>query len=141
MLADVSEAVTHSMKNPSEAEVDSAIDKVFQNRWDDGQFGESGLSYNEMQRVKKAFVRVWRTLHHDRLKYPSTTTGRMPVVPKDLPTAASRTQNEIPALPVIELDDDGPGGCCGTIAPEDLPDTNGNKTDHEEEKQPHVDAD
>lgn len=89
MLADVSEAVTHSMKDPTEEEVDIAITKVFQNRWDDGQFNESGLSYSELQRVKKAFVRVWRTLHHDRLKYPSTTTGRMPVPPSDLPTAAT----------------------------------------------------
>lgn len=81
MLADVSEAVTHSMKDPSEAEVEEAIDKVFENRWQDGQFSESSLTYDELHRVKLAFVRVWRTLHHDRLKYPSTTTGRMPVPP------------------------------------------------------------
>jgi putative nucleotidyltransferase with HDIG domain len=89
MLADVSEAVTHSMKDPSEEEVETAISKVFQNRWDDGQFNESGLAYTELQRVKKAFVRVWRTLHHDRLKYPSTTTGRMPVPPSNMPSASS----------------------------------------------------
>lgn len=89
MLADVSEAVTHSMKDPTEEEVNVAIDKVFQNRWDDGQFNESGISFHELQRVQNAFVRVWRTLHHDRLKYPSTTTGRMPVPPSNLPTAAS----------------------------------------------------
>lgn len=81
MLADVSEAVTHSMKDPSEAEVEEAIDKVFENRWQDGQFSESSLTYDELHRVKLAFVRVWRTLHHDRLKYPSTTTGRMAVPP------------------------------------------------------------
>jgi hypothetical protein len=89
MLADVSEAVTHSMKDPSEEEVETAITKVFQNRWDDGQFNESGLTYTELHRVKKAFVRVWRTLHHDRLKYPSTTTGRMPVPPSNMPSASS----------------------------------------------------
>jgi putative nucleotidyltransferase with HDIG domain len=109
MLADVSEAVTHSMKDPTEEEIDAAISKVFQNRWDDGQFSESGLTYAELQRVKKAFVRVWRTLHHDRLKYPSTTTGRMPIAPTDLPTAASLanvvTGNEFPAsLPSIKPD-------------------------------------
>jgi len=87
MLADVSEAVTHSMKDPSEEEVETAIDKVFQNRWDDGQFADSGLTYSELHRIKKAFVRVWRTLHHERLKYPATTTGRMPVPPTNLPSA------------------------------------------------------
>lgn len=81
MLADVSEAVTHSMHDPTQEEVEEAISRVFKARWDDGQFSEANLSAPELERVKQAFVRVWRTLHHDRLKYPSTTTGRMPVPP------------------------------------------------------------
>ncbi len=81
MLADVSEAVTHSLKDPTQEEVDTAIASVFKARWDDGQFTECGLSAEEFERIKKAFVHVWRTLHHDRLKYPSTTTGKMPVPP------------------------------------------------------------
>lgn len=89
MLADVSEAVTHSMKNPSQEEVEEAMTKVFQNRWDDGQFNESTLTYAELQKVKKAFVHVWRTLHHERLKYPSTTTGRMAVPPDAVSQAAA----------------------------------------------------
>jgi putative nucleotidyltransferase with HDIG domain len=81
MLADVSEAVTHSMRDPSQEEVETAIGNVFKARWDDGQFDESELTLEELDKVKQAFVRVWRTLHHDRLKYPSTTTGKMPVPP------------------------------------------------------------
>lgn len=100
MLADVSEAVTHSMKDPSQEEVEEAMTKVFQNRWDDGQFSESTLTYVELQKVKKAFVHVWRTLHHERLKYPSTTTGRMAVPPEAVPagtTPASSTPEAVPA--------------------------------------------
>ncbi len=89
MLADVSEAVTHSMHDPTQDEVEQTISKVFQNRWDDGQFTESGLSYHELEQVKKAFAHVWRTLHHERLKYPSTTTGRMAVPPSAVPPAPS----------------------------------------------------
>lgn len=81
MLADVSEAVTHSMRDPSQQEVEEAMGKVFKARWDDGQISDSGMSAEELEKVKQAFVRVWRTLHHERLKYPSTTTGRMPVPP------------------------------------------------------------
>lgn len=81
MLADVSEAVTHSMKNPSQEEVEEAISRVFKARWEDEQFNESTLTLEELERVKQGFLRVWRTLHHDRLKYPSTTTGRMPIAP------------------------------------------------------------
>lgn len=81
MLADVSEAVTHSMKDPTQEEVETAMSKVFKARWEDGQFDESDLTLEELEKVKQAFVRVWRTLHHDRLKYPSTTTGKMPVPP------------------------------------------------------------
>ncbi len=79
MLADVSEAVTHSMHDPTQEEVEQALEKVFQNRWDDGQFKDSTLTYDELVKVKGGFCRVWRTLHHERLKYPATTTGKMPV--------------------------------------------------------------
>lgn len=79
MLADAAEAVTHSMKDPTEEEVERAMDKIFQLRWSDDQFSDANLSYDELQRVKLAFVRVWRTLHHERLKYPSTDTGKMDV--------------------------------------------------------------
>lgn len=116
MLADVSEAVTHSMRDPSQEEVDEAIAAVFKARWEDGQFSESGLTAGELEAVKKAFVHVWRTLHHERLKYPSTTTGRMPVPPADL----SKVQPAHPAAgdpsetaPAAVAESDGPGGCCG----------------------------
>lgn len=98
MLADVSEAVTHSMHDPTQEEVETAIDKVFQNRWEDGQFNESSLTYQELVKVRQAFVRVWRTLHHERLKYPSTTTGRMAIAPEmPTPSSAGPAQPEEPA--------------------------------------------
>jgi hypothetical protein len=69
------------MQNPTNEEVEEALEKVFQNRWDDGQFTDAGLSYEELHKVKNGFCRVWRTLHHDRLKYPATQTGKMPIPP------------------------------------------------------------
>jgi hypothetical protein len=97
------------MRDPSQEEVEIAIGNVFKARWDDGQFSESNLNEYELNRVKQAFVRVWRTLHHDRLKYPSTTTGRMPVPPNmvaqtgDSASAQSSanpiSSSNIPALP------------------------------------------
>jgi putative nucleotidyltransferase with HDIG domain len=92
MLADVSEAVTHSMTDdPTQEEVAEAIGKVFENRWQDGQFTESGLTYDNLMKIKEAFLRVWRTIHHERLKYPATTTGRMPMPPDSI-SAAVRPQ-------------------------------------------------
>lgn len=85
MLADVSEAVTHSMTEATQEEVEVALTRVFDNRWQDGQFEESTLTHAELEKVKTAFLRVWRTLHHERLKYPSTTTGRMPIPPEGTP--------------------------------------------------------
>ncbi len=101
MLADVSEAVTHSMQNPTNEEVEIALDKVFQNRWDDGQLADSNLTYEEMQKVRAGFCRVWRTLHHERLKYPATTTGKMPIAPDVVPTEAeakSESESEVPPI-------------------------------------------
>ncbi len=117
MLADVSEAVTHSMKDPSEQEVDDAIEKVFENRWQDGQFNESSLTYDELHRVKLSFVRVWRTLHHDRLKYPATTTGRMAVPPTEDKSGSNGKAAEKDAVSSVvavaepPAIDDGPCDC------------------------------
>jgi putative nucleotidyltransferase with HDIG domain len=120
MLADVSEAVTHSMHDPSQAEVEAAISKVFTNRWEDGQFSEATLTFVELEKVKMAFVHVWRTLHHERLKYPSTTTGKMAVPPQQVPptvpsqnalsNASSNASSNIPTYdPVISPPTDS---CC-----------------------------
>ncbi len=99
MLADVSEAVTHSMQNPTNEEVEIALDKVFQNRWDDGQLADSNLTYEEMQKVRAGFCRVWRTLHHERLKYPATTTGKMPIAPDVVQTEAeAESKSEVPPI-------------------------------------------
>ncbi|MBX9940284.1 MAG: HDIG domain-containing protein [Candidatus Obscuribacterales bacterium] len=103
MLADVSEAVTHSMRDPSQEEVEAALEKVFQNRWDDGQFSDSGLSYEELHKVKAGFARVWRTLHHERLKYPSTTTGKMPIAP---PLVKQENKEEIKQENIEEIKED-----------------------------------
>jgi putative nucleotidyltransferase with HDIG domain len=126
MLADVSEAVTHSMHDPSQAEVEAAISKVFTNRWEDGQFSEATLTFVELEKIKMAFVHVWRTLHHERLKYPSTTTGKMAVPPQQVPptvpsqstpvsaqsitTSTTGQSNTVPAYdPVISPPTDS---CC-----------------------------
>ena len=99
MLADVSEAVTHSMHDPSQEEVEQALEKVFQNRWDDGQFLDSTLTYDEMIKIKSGFARVWRTLHHERLKYPATTTGKMPVPPTSVGSTAVAGSNSAAGAP------------------------------------------
>lgn len=112
MLADVSEAVTHSMKDPSEAEVDTAISRVFENRWDDGQFDESTLTHDELEQVKLAFVRVWRTLHHERLKYPSTTTGRMAIPGESLEENDSTKNENIPKPEVQQNNEQEPEDSC-----------------------------
>lgn len=112
MLADVSEAVTHSMKDPSEAEVDTAISRVFENRWDDGQFDESTLTHDELEQVKLAFVRVWRTLHHERLKYPSTTTGRMAIPGESLEEKDSTKNENIPKPEVQQNNEQEPEDSC-----------------------------
>lgn len=127
MLADVSEAVTHSMHDPTQEEVELAIDKVFQNRWEDGQFNESSLTYQELIKVRQAFVRVWRTLHHERLKYPSTTTGRMAIAPEmngqknddakanqenGADSSAKKTDSNQPTSNGGGDIPEPPGGCC-----------------------------
>ena len=124
MLADVSEAVTHSMHDPTQEEVEAAISGVFKARWDDGQMSESGLTLDELERVKRAFVRVWRTLHHERLKYPATATGKMPVA--TVPAAASPAGSESDAAGEL-VPEEAPCDC-GLATLEPLSETGGRTT-------------
>ncbi|HMO22983.1 MAG TPA: hypothetical protein PKC98_18625, partial [Candidatus Melainabacteria bacterium] len=74
------------------------------------QFSDANLSYDELQRVKLAFVRVWRTLHHERLKYPSTDTGKMDVDEESECDDASVKEDATTA---------GDEPCCGPVVLEE----------------------
>lgn len=71
MLADSVEAAIKSMKDlTSESEVMNMINRIISARLNEGELDNSGLDRAELDKVGEAFLRVWRTKNHERVKYP-----------------------------------------------------------------------
>jgi membrane-associated HD superfamily phosphohydrolase len=51
-------------------EMDIAIRQLFQDRLADGQLAESGLTIQELDTIRQAFLRILRGMFHQRIPYP-----------------------------------------------------------------------
>lgn len=73
MIADSVEA---AMKSTGYREIDKAealIRKIVKNKNDQDQLVESGLSYQEVEQVIQAFLKVYAGQFHERVKYPDAS--------------------------------------------------------------------
>jgi putative nucleotidyltransferase with HDIG domain len=97
MLADSAQAAVQSLRQPTQAAMESIIKSVIRDRLDDGQLDECGLTFRDIARIRRCFIKVLGNLFfHSRIEYPpqprtdrnhaSAHTG--PAAPADRPTAA-----------------------------------------------------
>jgi putative nucleotidyltransferase with HDIG domain len=72
MLADTCEAAVRAMIKEVKdfGEVEKNIRRLIRMKLDDGQLEESGLTVGDLEKIAKAFVRVFRGMYHERVKYP-----------------------------------------------------------------------
>jgi len=70
MLADITEAAVRTLTKPTANKMEKFIQQLFQSKIDHGQLSESDLSFNELEIIKKAFVRVLAGYYHSRIEYP-----------------------------------------------------------------------
>lgn len=70
MLADSTEAACKSLKNPSEQELTTFIDKVFTGKLTSGQLADSKLSFQELETIRTIFRNILKSVYHVRIAYP-----------------------------------------------------------------------
>ncbi|MCL2276305.1 MAG: HDIG domain-containing protein [Treponema sp.] len=70
MLADITEAAVRTLTKPTANKMEKFIQQLFQSKIDHGQLAQSDLSFNELETIKKAFVRVLAGYYHSRIEYP-----------------------------------------------------------------------
>jgi putative nucleotidyltransferase with HDIG domain len=71
MLADGVEPMVRSgQAGQTPEEMDAAIRQLFQDRLADGQLAESGLTIQELEPIRQAFVSMLRGIFHQRIPYP-----------------------------------------------------------------------
>lgn len=70
MLADSIEATSHSIDKISEEEIVQVLDRLVEEKVQDGQFDESQLTFEELSIVKKTIIKALLVSRHLRIKYP-----------------------------------------------------------------------
>jgi membrane-associated HD superfamily phosphohydrolase len=69
MLADACESAVRALKAPTVAQVEERIDKIIQQRIEDGQFDNCPITFRDIEVIKQTFVRVLRGIQHNRIEY------------------------------------------------------------------------
>jgi cyclic-di-AMP phosphodiesterase PgpH len=71
MLADVIEAATRTLEDPTTEKIQKLIDTLAQRRLSEGQLDDCELTLKELYEVKKSFLASLSGIHHVRIKYPT----------------------------------------------------------------------
>ena len=95
MLADTVEAAVRSVlgqgKNLEEAE--GLIKTLMKDKLDDNQLDNSGLGIHELEIIRKAFIKVFHGMYHERVAYPKQEEIKA-AEKKELPPAAENREEE-----------------------------------------------
>jgi putative nucleotidyltransferase with HDIG domain len=69
-LADICEAASRSLQNPSPAKIESLVWELFRKRIRDRQLDDAELTFGELARIRESFVKTITTMLHGRIAYP-----------------------------------------------------------------------
>lgn len=70
MLADSIEAACKSLKEPTDKELRSFIDKIIQHKVTQGQLDDSAMTFKELEACTQVFKKIMHSVHHIRIEYP-----------------------------------------------------------------------
>ena len=70
MMADACESASRSLVEPTPARVQNLVRSISQERLEDEQFDESGITLTELRTIEASIVKSLISLHHGRIKYP-----------------------------------------------------------------------
>ncbi|MEW6235964.1 MAG: HDIG domain-containing metalloprotein [Candidatus Omnitrophota bacterium] len=85
MLADALEAVSRTLKNPSEGEVRQLVRKMINDRYMDEQFDECDLTLRDLHKLFLAFSDSIIHMLHQRIEYPEAPKPKEKTEEKELP--------------------------------------------------------
>jgi len=70
LLADVVEAASRSVVEPTKQKLEGLVRKLIFNKLNDGQLDDSDLTMVDLQKVERAFLKILKGIYHTRIKYP-----------------------------------------------------------------------
>ena len=76
MLADGVEGASRALGEPTPSRIRGLVARIIQERVQDGQLDECGLTLSEMARIREAFIPVLTAIFHVRVPYPEDPRRR-----------------------------------------------------------------
>ncbi len=70
MLADTVESASRTLVDPTPARIQGLVDSIAQKKMGDGQFDECGLTFRQLDRIRRSLVKSLTAIYHARVKYP-----------------------------------------------------------------------
>ena len=99
-LADSVEAAVRSMKQPTPGRVEGFVRKIVKDKLNDGQLDQCDLTFQDLDRIAMAFVRVLSGIFHSRVEYPDLPAiregGNVVTPKKSLGETSQEKGDEIP---------------------------------------------
>jgi putative nucleotidyltransferase with HDIG domain len=79
MLADVVEAASRTLENPTPARIQKLVQNLVNKIFSDGQLGNCELTLRDLHEIAKCFNKILTGIHHHRIEYPdnpATSNGK-----------------------------------------------------------------
>ena len=76
MLADAVESASRTLSDPSPSSIRSLIDRLIQQRQQDGQLDQAPLTFQDLEVIANTFERMLTAILHRRVSYPSAEEVR-----------------------------------------------------------------
>jgi putative nucleotidyltransferase with HDIG domain len=76
MLADSTEAAARASRDHSREAIEQLVDRIVQQRLEEGQFDDCNLTLRDLTRIKQSFVTLLTGIYHPRIPYPPSGPAR-----------------------------------------------------------------
>ncbi len=70
MLADVIEAASRVLDNPTPSRIQGLVQNLINKIFSDGQFEDCELTLKDLHGIAKSFNKILTGIHHHRIEYP-----------------------------------------------------------------------
>lgn len=70
LLADCVEASSRAMKDPNYQKLENLIDKMIDERVNEGQLSKTPLTFQDIRTIKETFLNILVGIYHSRVEYP-----------------------------------------------------------------------
>lgn len=95
MLADGCESAVRANRPATREEIEAIVSRIIQQRIDQNQLDESGLTLTDIRTIRDTFVRTLQGMYHPRVQYPGDEKPQLPASPPpELPAGGDLDSDE-----------------------------------------------